>query len=52
MSIELWTEIQEALFYTTGPVLFWWLVFVLIGALLSAIGVVISENFPQINPLD
>jgi hypothetical protein len=43
MDLTTWTEIQEGLLYSFGPILFWWLVVVVVVGVLSVFGVVILE---------
>jgi len=43
MNAATWLEMQEGLLISFGPVIFWFLVIVVTGGVLSGIGVVILE---------
>lgn len=43
MDVVTWSEIQEGILYVFGPAIFWWLVILVVGTVLSSIGAVVLE---------
>lgn len=44
-------EILESLLFVFGPFLYWFLIIIVVASLLSAIGVIVLEDLPRIDPL-